>query len=61
MMVGAGLQPPGWVKELLDGRDRTVAADTAPGTGLYLVEVTYPAHFGLPMTPEGPMFLSGLL
>lgn len=60
LMIGAGLKPIAWVETLLQGGDRTQAADTAPGTGLYLVEVTYPEFFGLPKTPEGPMFLSAL-
>ncbi len=57
MAVGAGRQSPGWVAALLAGRDRTVAADTAPAAGLYLVAVVYPAAFALPATPEGPLWL----
>lgn len=60
MLVGAGVREPGWVAELLAGRDRTVAADTAPGDGLYLIAVDYPEHFALPPTPDGPLFWSGL-
>lgn len=60
MMVGAGLKPVSWIGELMAGKDRTVAADTADGAGLYLVDVGYPERFGLPATPEGPMLLSGL-
>lgn len=58
MMVGAGLRDVDWPAELLRGADRTLAADTAPGTGLYLVAVTYPPAFGLPETPPGPMFIT---
>ena len=57
MAVGSGKQPSGWIAGLLSGRDRTVAADTAPPDGLYLVEVEYPSHFGLPETPDGPLIL----
>ncbi len=60
-MVGAGFREPAWVGELLRGRDRTKAADTAAGDGLYLVAVTYPAHFGLPPVPEGPALLTGFV
>lgn len=60
-MIGAGLRDVDWMQTLLLGRDRTVAADTASGSGLYLVEVTYPDHFGLPAVPEGPAFLSGFV
>jgi len=55
--VGKGRHEPGWVASLLSGRDRTLAADTAPANGLYLVGVTYPPHFGLPCEPVGPVFL----
>jgi tRNA pseudouridine38-40 synthase len=44
-VVGSGRRPPGWVGELLAGRDRKRAADekvrTAPARGLTLVEVIY--------------------
>ncbi len=39
--VGRGRQPPGWVKEVLLGRDRTKAGPTAPPQGLVLEEVMY--------------------
>jgi tRNA pseudouridine38-40 synthase len=55
--VGMGLQPPAWVAAVLAGRDRRVAAETAPAAGLYLVEVEYPQHFGLPEIPPGPLLL----
>lgn len=59
MAVGTGRQPPGWIGQLLRGRDRTLAADTAPADGLYLAEVEYPAQYRLPRTAGGPM-LPGL-
>jgi tRNA pseudouridine38-40 synthase len=55
--VGIGRRDQGWVSELMTGRDRTRAADTAPPDGLYLVEVAYPAACGLPPTPYGPLVL----
>lgn len=55
--VGAGLQPVEWVGELLAGKDRTQAAATAKPNGLYLTQVSYPAHFALPDNPPGPLFL----
>ncbi len=57
MAVGAGRQPPGWTAQVLQGRDRTRAADTAAPHGLYLVDVGYPVEYGLPSTPFGPLFL----
>lgn len=57
LAVGDGRRPRQWVAEVLAGRDRTAAAETAPATGLYLVDVEYPVHYGLPLTPYGPMLL----
>lgn len=57
MAVGDGRKPVRWISQLLAGRDRTVGAETAPASGLYLVDVEYPAHFGLPPTPYGPILL----
>ena len=57
LAVGDGRKPAGWIGELLHGRDRSVAAETAPSAGLYLVEVGYPGDFALPATPYGPVLL----
>jgi tRNA pseudouridine38-40 synthase len=46
--VGKGEEPPDWARTVLEGRDRTRSAATAPAAGLYLWEVRYPAAFGLP-------------
>jgi tRNA pseudouridine38-40 synthase len=46
--VGLGRQPPGWVGDLLHGRDRRAAAPTFAAAGLYLTAVEYDASFGLP-------------
>ena len=58
MAVGSGRRPEGWLVQLLAGRDRTVAAETAAPHGLYLVDVEYASAFGLPKTPHGPLLLS---
>ncbi|MEH6589760.1 MAG: tRNA pseudouridine(38-40) synthase TruA [Halioglobus sp.] len=57
MAVGSGRRPAGWMAEILAGRDRTLAAETAPPNGLYLVHVAYPDEYALPTTPAGPLFL----
>jgi tRNA pseudouridine38-40 synthase len=57
MAVGVGRKDVGWIDQLMAGRDRCAAAETAPPHGLYLVEVDYPAHYGLPRTPYGPLLL----
>jgi tRNA pseudouridine38-40 synthase len=41
--VGRGARPPEWLRELLDGRDRTRAGPTAPPQGLTLLRVRYRA------------------
>ncbi|MCB1649707.1 MAG: tRNA pseudouridine(38-40) synthase TruA [Pseudomonadales bacterium] len=57
MEIGEGKRPPEWAHELLQSRDRKLAGMTARPEGLYLVEAAYPAHFGLPSNPLGPVFL----
>jgi tRNA pseudouridine38-40 synthase len=59
--VGKGKAPPAWARSVLEGRDRTRGAATAPPTGLYLWEVRYPRAFGLPApSPEEPPLADGL-
>jgi tRNA pseudouridine38-40 synthase len=50
--VGRGERAPESVGLLLAGRDRRVAAPTAPPGGLYLTAVEYPDDHGLPTGPE---------
>ncbi len=56
--VGSGRQPEEWIAELLAGRDRTVAADTAAPDGLYLTVVRYPDAYALPTGRYGPLFVA---
>jgi tRNA pseudouridine38-40 synthase len=46
--IGRGERPPSAAASILAGRDRTSAGVAAPPQGLALVEVEYPAKFGLP-------------
>lgn len=55
--IGKGRCEAGWTIELLALKDRTRAADTAPASGLYLVQVGYPPACGLAPTPLGPVLL----
>ncbi len=57
MEVGCSARPGSWIEEVLQGRDRSLCAATAPARGLYLVEVIYPERFELPRLPVGPAFL----
>ncbi|MBT8147563.1 MAG: tRNA pseudouridine(38-40) synthase TruA [Gammaproteobacteria bacterium] len=55
--VGRGTESAGWVKELLESRDRTAGAVTAPANGLYFVRAGFPAEYDLPESTLGPIFL----
>lgn len=57
MAVGTGRCPAGWLEQVMEGRDRKRAADTAPADGLYLVRVEYPPEYALPVSALGPMIL----
>jgi len=48
--VGAGRQPPGWIDDVLRGRDRSRAAPTFAADGLYFTGVDYPPAHGLRAT-----------
>jgi tRNA pseudouridine38-40 synthase len=46
--VGKGKHPPRWAKEVLDARDRALAAPTFSPEGLYLEHVEYEGRWNLP-------------
>ena len=54
--AGCGEQPPGWVHEVLQAKDRRVSGVNASPAGLYLVEVRYPDHFQVPSGSRLPAF-----
>jgi tRNA pseudouridine38-40 synthase len=56
LMIGRGEQPETWLADLLAGKDRTQAGPTAAADGLYLVNVEYPEHYGLPHSGYLPRF-----
>jgi tRNA pseudouridine38-40 synthase len=47
MEIGMGRRPQDWTLELLQLKDRTRAAVTAPPHGLHLGGVAYPAQYGI--------------
>jgi len=55
--VGRAIEKVSWIAEVLAAQDRTVAGMTAPSSGLYFVDVEYPAEYELPKTVLGPLFL----
>jgi tRNA pseudouridine38-40 synthase len=50
--VGKGAHPPPWMQEVLEGRDRRLAAPTFAPDGLYLRRITYDAKWGLPQVQQ---------
>ena len=46
--IGQGERPVGWMREVLESRDRTVGGVTAPPHGLTPIAVDYPEAFGIP-------------
>lgn len=56
IQIGAGAQPPDWLREVRESRDRTRAAPTFDAAGLYLTHIRYPAHFALPEGSERWLF-----
>lgn len=57
--VGAGERPPGWARDVLLSRDRTLGGVAAPAHGLTLVRVDYPVALGVP-SPTVPGLLPGV-
>lgn len=54
--IGAGRQPPQWLRGVLDGRDRARAAPTISAAGLYLSGVNYDKKFALPQSRRSVWF-----
>lgn len=46
--IGDGRRTPQWTEQLLESRDRNLAAPTFPPNGLYLTAVEYAPGWGLP-------------
>lgn len=54
--IGHGSKPVEWCGQVLAAQDRTKAGVTAPGEGLYFVDVEYPDYPELPSYKNGPPF-----
>lgn len=57
--IGKGAESPAWIDELLQMKDRKLAAPTFSPDGLYFCGPVYEPHWGLPKAGED--FLDGLL
>jgi tRNA pseudouridine38-40 synthase len=53
--IGKGRHAPEWVGEVLDARDRSRAAPTASGAGLYLEAVEYAPQWGVHAEAASPL------
>jgi tRNA pseudouridine38-40 synthase len=56
LAIGQQQQPLDWAKTVLLAQDRKQAGITAPASGLYLIDVKYPSHYGLPRPTVLPWF-----
>jgi tRNA pseudouridine38-40 synthase len=59
MQVGQGLQPPGWMADVLAARSRNAAAPTFAADGLYFLGPVYAPHWGLPKRTAAYDWLGG--
>ena len=57
--IGRGTRDPSWIAQLLENRDRTLAAPTFMPDGLYLAKVDYPTQILLPEPQPFTMIHSG--
>ena len=48
LRIGTGEASASWLGEVLEARDRSQAAPTAPPEGLYFIAARYPEQYGLP-------------
>jgi tRNA pseudouridine38-40 synthase len=48
LVIGQGRQPPSWVGDVLNARDRDAAAPTFSAAGLYFLGPVYEPRWGLP-------------
>ena len=53
--IGIGKASTDWAWEVLNSRDRTQGGATASPSGLYLCQVHYPEHYGIPAPDEFPL------
>lgn len=55
IVIGNGNQPPSWMAEILECRDRSRAAPTFMPDGLYLARIDYDAKWDLPHDTVNPL------
>lgn len=55
IVIGNGNQPPEWMAEILESRDRSRAAPTFMPDGLYLAKIVYDPKWRLPQLADKPL------
>lgn len=55
--VGTKEKEPTWIKWLLEQKNRSLAAPTAPAAGLYLTKVTYQEKYNIPTAEPISIFM----
>ena len=55
MTIGHGEHDEQWLQQVLQARDRRLAAKTAAAGGLYFVQAHYPGQFDLPQVERRPL------
>ncbi len=58
LQIGSGSKPVEWAKAVLLAKDRRQAAETAPATGLYLCQVSYPEPYIFTSVNNGLIYFS---
>lgn len=53
VLIGSGKRSPAWLQQVLQGRDRALAAPTFMPDGLYLAKVDYDPKWELPQQADG--------
>lgn len=54
LAIGQGQREPGWAREVLLSRQRSLGGVTAPPEGLYLMQVDYPLEWEIPTLQAAP-------
>lgn len=52
LKIGAGFKDPTWMSDVLQAKNRRVAAETAAPDGLYLTHVRYPEPYVFPLSEQ---------
>lgn len=55
LFVGSGRRRPEWIAELIETRDRSLAAPTFMPDGLYLAKISYDSKWDLPKTKSSSL------